>query len=120
MTRDIVPVPFVFEGRVVDVRRRAGGHVPAFNKDADRNERVETLLQTPLGPLKVVQIAGTVARRIVPYARPGDKAPKGGRMGLIRLGSRCDVITPAGRLSYVVQVGSRVRAGESTIAEAAP
>ncbi len=110
---------FPFEGTVRSVRHRPGGHIPAFDKDADRNERVETLLDTPLGPLKTIQIAGTVARRIVPYVEAGHAAQKGERMGLIRLGSRCDLLAPVGRLAFTVQVGDRVRAGSSTVAEAA-
>lgn len=105
-----------------DIRRithHPGKHIPAFNKDSDRNERVETLMRTDDGDMKVVQIAGALARRIVPYLDPGDHVEKGVRLGLIRLGSRCDVIIPRGRTAWTVKVGQKVRAGISTVAKEA-
>lgn len=109
---------FPLEGTVEGVTRRPGGYVPAFRKDSDRNERVETLLRTPGGlRVKVVQIAGTVARRIVPYVGAGHAARKGERMGLIRLGSRCDLLVPAGRVEWMARVGDRVFAGATSLGD---
>src|SRR5256714_4520766 len=62
-----------------------------------------SLLSTPLGRVKVVQIAGAVARRIVPYVAGGEPAIKGVRMGLIRLGSRCDLLVPPGSVRWTVR-----------------
>ncbi|HET6398240.1 MAG TPA: phosphatidylserine decarboxylase [Candidatus Thermoplasmatota archaeon] len=107
---------FPLSGTVARVTHHAGAHVPAFDKDSDANERVETLLSTAAGPVKVVQIAGTVARRIVPYIVRGQGAIKGARMGLIRFGSRCDVILPAGRAQWLVQPGDKVSAGSTQLA----
>ncbi|MGB1585446.1 MAG: phosphatidylserine decarboxylase [Thermoplasmatota archaeon] len=106
------PVP----GNVVSVTHIPGKHVPAFNKDSDRNERVITHMKTELGEIKVIQIAGAVARRIVPYATKGDTVAKGEKLGLIRLGSRCDLLVPEGTLTWTVQVGDRVQAGRSEVA----
>lgn len=103
-----------------DVRRvthRPGKHIPAFNKDSDRNERVETLLASDHGGVKVIQIAGAVARRIVPYIEQGDHLHKGERMGLIRLGSRCDLLFPEGTVQWTVEAKQKVRAGVSTVAK---
>jgi phosphatidylserine decarboxylase len=65
-----------------------------------------------------VQIAGAVARRIVPYVSEGVFLKKGEKIGLIRLGSRVDVYLPAHKITTsLIQVRDRVRAGADTIAE---
>ncbi len=108
---------FPLAGNVQRVTHHKGKHVPAFNKDSDRNERVETVLQTELGTVKVVQIAGAVARRIVPYSQKGDAVKKGERLGLIRLGSRCDLYVPKGSVSWNVQIGDRVLANLTRVGD---
>ncbi|MGB0651836.1 MAG: phosphatidylserine decarboxylase [Thermoplasmatota archaeon] len=108
---------FPLDGDVRRVTHHAGKHVPAFNKDSHRNERVETLLATELGEVKVIQIAGAVARRIVPYAQPGDHVARGEKLGLIRLGSRCDLLIPVGKVAWTVEVGQRVFANRTKVAE---
>jgi len=103
-----------FGGTILAVRHIPGKHIPAFNKDSDRNERVETLIQTPLGPMKVIQIAGAVARRIVPYLTSG-KVTAGQRMGLIRLGSRCDLLIPVGIVQWNKEIGTQVHGASDSI-----
>ena len=97
-------------GNVKSVVRRPGGYLPAFNKDSERNERVVWHFDTEVGDLEVVQIAGTLARRIIPYVDAGHCAQQGERIGLIRFGSRVDVYLPAGVEPGVV-VGQRSLAG---------
>ena len=63
------------------------------------------------------QIAGLVARRIVPFVKPGDILAAGQRVGLIRFGSRVDVYLPAGTEPKVL-LGQRCVAGETVLAEA--
>jgi phosphatidylserine decarboxylase len=103
------------DARVVSRTHVAGGFVPAFDKDADRNERVIWILDTAVGEVEVVQIAGTVARRIVPYVEAGARVRKGDRIGIIRLGSRVDVYLPAG-VEPLVAAGDRTIAGVTTLA----
>ena len=81
------------------------------------NERRCLLLETADGRRVVcVQIAGLLARRIVTTAREGDKLPPGGRIGLIRFGSRVDVyFDPSMRL--LAGVGQRAIGGETILAE---
>jgi phosphatidylserine decarboxylase len=62
------------------------------------------------------QIAGLVARRIVPFIKPGDIVAAGQRVGLIRFGSRVDVYLPRGTESKVL-LGQKVIAGETVLAE---
>jgi len=63
----------------------------------------------------VKQIAGVLARRIVCRVRPGDTLEKGQRYGLIRFGSRTDLLLPA-TAEIAVQVGDVVRGGETILA----
>ncbi|WP_199847226.1 phosphatidylserine decarboxylase [Kitasatospora fiedleri] len=97
-------------GTVTSVEHVAGGFVPAFNKDSDRNERVVWHFDTELGDIEMVQIAGAVARRIVPYVDAGTKVEQGERVGLIRFGSRVDTYLPAG-VEVGVTVGQKTTAG---------
>ena len=97
-------------GTVTSVEHVAGGFVPAFNKDSDRNERVVWHFDTELGDIEMVQIAGAVARRIIPYLPAGTKVEQGERIGLIRFGSRVDTYLPVG-VEPGVQVGQKTTAG---------
>jgi phosphatidylserine decarboxylase len=107
-----------FAGTIEKMAHHPGGHVPAFQKESDANEQVVLLLKTEIGRMKIVQIAGTVARRIVPYVSEGMMLKKGEKIGLIRLGSRVDLYLPAkGVQAVVIQMHGRVKAGEDTIAE---
>jgi phosphatidylserine decarboxylase len=102
------------DATVQSVEHHRGAHLPAFDKDSERNERVHWRLATAHGELELVQIAGALARRIVPYCAPGDQLRRGERIGLIRFGSRVDVTLPPG-LMPAVAVGDRLRAGESRL-----
>lgn len=103
---------FPMDGKVISVKHIEGGHLPAFNKDAESNERVITEMDTGIGRIKIVQIAGAVARRIVPYCSPDMEVKKGERMGIIRFGSRVDLYLPAHRVEFVVRKGDKVRPGK--------
>ena len=102
-------------GQVVAVRYRTGAFKAAFRKDAaQHNERNALELHTERGPVGVRQIAGVVARRIVCRARVGDRLDAGERFGLIRFGSRTDLLVPAG-VSLRVRRGDRVRGGVTVL-----
>jgi len=106
------------DGVIKDVVHLPGAHLPAFKKESERNERVILTIDTDIGTVKLVQIAGTLARRIVPYVKRGDKVEKGERIGMIRFGSRVDVYLPTKKIRIInVKIGDKVRAGEDTIAE---
>lgn len=102
-------------GKIVKMKHKDGGYLPAFFKDSDRNERNTTCIESGYGQVKMVQIAGTVTRRIDTYFNVGDTVMRGERIGMIRFGSRVDVTPPPG---YVLTVkrGDRVRAAETIIA----
>ena len=88
-----------------------------LDKASDENERQHLLIERNDGVLVgFTQIAGLVARRIVPFVKPGDILAKGQRVGLIRFGSRVDVYLPAGTDAKVM-IGQTVIAGETVLAE---
>ncbi|HSW39676.1 MAG TPA: phosphatidylserine decarboxylase, partial [Acidobacteriota bacterium] len=62
----------------------------------------------------VRQIAGLIARRVVSWKKPGDTLQRGERIGLIRFGSRVDIVVPE-QVILTVKIGDRVRAGSSVI-----
>ena len=88
-----------------------------LDKASEENERQHILIERPDGkPIGCTQIAGLVARRIVPFIKPGDIVAAGQRIGLIRFGSRVDVYLPVGTDSKVL-LGQTVIAGETILAE---
>jgi phosphatidylserine decarboxylase len=106
------------DGKILDVVHYNGAHLPAFKKESERNERVIFNIKTDMGRIKVIQIAGTLARRIVPYIKKGAAVKKGGKIGIIRLGSRVDIYLPTKKIQTItVNVKDRVKAGEDTIAK---
>ena len=106
------------DGTVRDIVHKWGIHLPAFKKESEKNERIITTIDTNIGTIKVIQIAGTIARRIVPYIKKGDKLKKGDKIGIIRFGSRVDVYLPVKKIKKThVKVGDMIKAGETTIAE---
>ncbi len=108
----------IFDGKIISIKHFSGLHLPAFKKESEKNERVIIVAETKIGIVKIIQIAGTLARRIVPYIAQGDKVKKGSRIGIIRLGSRVDVYIPRKKIkSICVKIGDRVKAGEDSIAE---
>ena len=106
------------DGTIKDIIHIHGIHLPAFKKESEKNERVITTIDTKIGNIKIIQIAGTIARRIVPYIKKGDKLKKGDKIGIIRFGSRVDIFLPTKKIKVInVRVGDIVKAGETTIAE---
>ncbi|SCK41904.1 phosphatidylserine decarboxylase [Streptomyces sp. WMMB 322] len=97
-------------GTVASLEHIPGGYVPAFNKESENNERVVWHFDTEIGDVEMIQIAGAVARRIVPYVPQGCKVEQGDRVGLIRFGSRVDVYLPEG-VEAGVEVGQATTAG---------
>ena len=107
-----------FNGVVKDIVHISGIHLPAFKKESEKNERAVIFLDTNIGQIKIVLIAGTLARRIVPYINRLDKIKKGDRIGIIRLGSRVDLYLPKKAVKKIcVRKGDKVIAGEDSVAE---
>jgi phosphatidylserine decarboxylase len=105
-------------GKLVKMAYRPGKFLNAsLDKASEDNERNSLCLELADGRrIAVVQIAGLVARRIVPFVSEGQSLKTGERFGLIRFGSRVDVYLPEG-VSPLVAVGQTCVAGETVIAE---
>ena len=86
-----------------------------LDKASEENERQHLLVRGQDGTMiGFTQIAGLVARRIVPFVKAGDIVAAGQRVGLIRFGSRVDVYLPAGTAPRVA-LGQRTLAGETIL-----
>jgi phosphatidylserine decarboxylase len=103
-------------GTVTHIDYKPGGFIPAFNKDSNVNERNHVVMNTENGTLELTQIAGILTRRIVSYVSEGSIVKRGERIGMIRFGSRVDVIIPPS-YEFTVLVGNNVTAGETIIAK---
>ena len=87
-----------------------------LDKASEENERQHFLVERPDGiRIGFTQIAGLVARRILPFVKEGDMVVSGQRVGLIRFGSRVDVFLPKGTAPKIVK-GQRSVAGETVLA----
>lgn len=88
-----------------------------LDKASEENERQHILVERSDGlMIGFTQIAGLVARRIIPFVKPGDTLAAGQRVGLIRFGSRVDIYLPAGTGSKIL-LGQKTVAGETILAE---
>lgn len=105
------------DGTVQRAAHIMGRHSPAFMRRSEENERLEITLGTESGPATLVEMVGSLARRIVPYIKDGQVVRKGDKVSLIRFGSRVDLRLPHHRARILVRKGDRVRAGETSIAE---
>jgi len=104
-------------GRLERMVYRAGKFLSAdLDKASEDNERNALVIATASAHIAVIQIAGLVARRIVPFVREGDTIAAGQRIGMIRFGSRVDVYLPEGVRALVAE-GQTAIAGETVLAE---
>jgi phosphatidylserine decarboxylase len=105
-------------GRIVGLRYFPGGFVDARNTEAHRvNEQLWIDLEEPNGRLvRVKQIAGAVARRLVCWLKVGEEVTAGQRLGMIKFGSRTDILIPLnGAFDLRVKVGDKVKGGLSVL-----
>src|SRR6185312_6955 len=104
-------------GEITAVRYQTVKFLNAMNQEcAERNEQNIVTVQGEGMEVVFKQIAGLIARRIVFNYREGDRVERGQRVGLIKFGSRTDVILPA-EAEIRVKTGQRVKGGSSIIAE---
>ena len=105
-------------GRVVRVRYRPGKFLNALRSESTKeNENMDVELECPeIGGriVRIRQITGQFARRIVCWARVGDVLQRGEMFGMIKLGSRTELVIPRDEaLEIVAQVGEKVCAGST-------
>lgn len=103
-------------GTVSLVEYREGAFLNALNAEsAVHNEQTLITVDTGEYSVSFKQIAGLLARRIVCNLREGDRVMRGQRMGLIKFGSRTDILLPAS-VELRVKAGDRVKGGSSILA----
>lgn len=113
-------------GDVIACDYRPGKFGNALSPAADHENESNTLTLTPVaplpGPVRVRQIAGLLARRIVCVAAAGARLNAGERYGMIKLGSRTEVVVPEDQQRWVilVRVGQSVRGGVTALARFQP
>jgi len=104
-------------GTVTYKEHFAGKHMVAFNpKSSDKNERSTIIIENNERKVLVRQVAGFLARRIINKWEKGDKIRQFDELGIIKLGSRVDIITP-NNLKINVKIGQQVYANETILAE---
>jgi len=104
-------------GEVTYHRYHPGKYMLAFlPKASELNEHTSVAIRNSYGDVFFKQIAGTFARRIVCYAKPGSNEIKGSQCGIIKFGSRIDMYLPLDA-DIKVEIGDCVRGSETVIAE---
>ena len=108
-------------GRVIGLRYRPGKCLNAMRPEASReNERLEIRIEShdvPHHRMILRQITGAVARRIVCWLKPGDELARGEEFGMIKLGSRAELVLPREPgLELEVQIGDKIRSGSTVVA----
>jgi phosphatidylserine decarboxylase len=107
-------------GHIERMVYRSGKFLSAdLDKASEDNERNSLVIAAAGANIGVVQIAGLVARRIVPFVRERQDVTAGERIGMIRFGSRVDVYLPEA-VSPLVAEGQRAIAGETVLADLRP
>lgn len=103
-------------GTIVEARYIPGLYLMAFNpKSSSENERSIFVLSTPAGTIAYQQITGFLARRIVYDTKVGDVVTVGKRFGMMKFGSRMDIVVPA-TAKILVRPGDKVISAHSIIA----
>ena len=104
-------------GKVREIRYQEGKHLNALSRHcAEKNEQNVVTVQGDEFDVTFKQIAGVLARRIVFKFKVGDFVQRGERVGLIKFGSRVDVVLP-GHARVRVALGQRVKGGASVLAD---
>ena len=102
-------------GSFQDVKYMKGKFLLAFDhKACDENERNTIKISTEIGIIKIVQIAGLLARRIICYAIKEDSMEIGERLGFMRFGSRIDLTIPS-KVNLDIELGQKVVGNRTVI-----
>ncbi|MDY9923779.1 archaetidylserine decarboxylase [Methanobacterium sp.] len=104
-------------GKIVKTQHYPGKFKIAMRNVLTENEKNLIVIDSEYGKVGVIQIAGFVARRIVQYVEVGDQVKTGDRLGMIRFGSRVDLIIPYENTELMVTEGKKPTAGETIIAQ---
>jgi len=105
------------DGTIISTKHTNGKFLVVNTIEAGiQNEKNEILIKTSIGKIKVIQIAGLVARRISCFVQEKQKINKGQKIGLIYIGSQVSMILPKDKVEIKVKKGNKVKAGSSILA----
>jgi phosphatidylserine decarboxylase len=105
------------DGEVIHSEHHVGKFLPAWDpKSSVENERTTVAYKTNHGTIVMRQVAGALAKRIINYAKKGDKAVQGQEMGFIKFGSRVDLYLPL-NAEVCVKIGDVVEGNTTVIAK---
>ena len=104
-------------GKILKTKYYPGKFKIALGNVDTENEKNLIVIDSEYGKIGVIQIAGFVARRIVQYVNVGDTVKIGDRLGMIRFGSRVNLIIPYDKFKVMVFEGEKPTAGETIMAE---
>jgi len=105
-----------YTGKFSQINYKKGRFLMAFDhKASDLNERNEIIIESNLGKIKIIQIAGLIARRIICYAKKDKTMEIGGRLGFMLFGSRVDLVLPI-NVHLKVRLGQKVMGNKTIIA----
>ncbi len=112
-------------GRVIGLRYKAGKYLNALRPESAReNEQLAVRMQETDAPYRryiIRQITGAIARRIVCWLKPGDELARGEQFGMIKLGSRTELVLPReSGLRVRTKIGDKIKAGRTVLAEYEP
>lgn len=106
-------------GKLEYLQYHKGEYIAAFeDKASEKNERAEFGIMSSHGKVFFTQVAGFIARRIIYEIKPGDSVKIGERFGMIKFGSRVDVVVPF-KWKEKIKAGDRVTGGKSILFECA-
>jgi phosphatidylserine decarboxylase len=110
------------DSRVIELRYSPGAFLNALNPEsAIKNENTWIGLEEETSPhrrIAVRQISGAIARRIVCDLKPGQHVARGQRIGMIKLGSRTELVIPdTSNLNLKISIGRKIKAGSTVMAE---
>ncbi len=106
------------QGIIKNITYEKGKFYAAYLKKAEKNEKNHVLISNNDISVHVIQMVGSFARRIACWVDVDEHVPKGGKFGLIRFGSRTDVLIPKSKIDKIlVKEGDRVKGGETVIAK---
>src|SRR3989344_4258952 len=106
------------EGTIKSIKHTKGKFFKAYDLEKSlENEKNEIVIENKKLKIKIIQIAGFLARRIICRVKLHQKVNKGQRIGMIALGSQATIIMP-GVVKLKIRLGDRVKAGSTIIAEA--
>ena len=109
---------FPFDGKIIEQMHKHGRFVPAYVfKKTKYNERFQHTIQTEYGIIKIMQIAGILVRKIIPFYKINDQVKRQDELGLITFGSRVDMFIPKKNTQLLVKKNQKLYGPNTPVAK---